>query len=244
MAESDTDGGTEAPRTFFGRLQASFFKPPARPSPISLTDEETRRRINRIDPTERKFGLAAAALAGAVALAAVLPYVLNPNRKVKQTAKANGTKCSTPTFVYNKTAHDCTGQVVYARSHWVFLLCVLIFFALTLFAAVQIGRRSMLGFAALMNGLAFESAVGTLFGLPFIVFGGWLLIRAWRVQRYGSPTATKRTAGAAPPPRAVRQPRERKKKVDPPTPTGRQRPEPSKRYTPKTPTRKRPTPTE
>ena len=97
-------------------------------------------------------------------------------------------------------------------------MCVLLLFALTLFVAVQLRRRSALGFAALMNGLAFETTTGSfILGLPFIFFGGWLLIRAWRVQQYGSPTATKATAGGAPAPRParpVRQPRERKKKTE------------------------------
>jgi hypothetical protein len=244
MDDSEPDGGGELPQTFLGRRKAAFLKAPARPSPISLTDEETRQRITRIDEKERKWGLSAAVLAAAVAMLAELPGVLHPKTThASVSTKPKGTSCAGS--FYDATTKAC--YTVHSRSFWVWTMCVLLLFAVTLFIAVKLRRRSALGFAALMNGLAFETTTGSpILGLPFIVFGGWLLIRAWRVQQYGSPTATKRTAGAAPAPRPVRpvrQPRERKKKTEA-TASGRPRPEASKRYTPKTPTRKRPTPTE
>ena len=243
--ESEPDQSSERPPTFLGRRKAALFKTPARPAPFSsLTDEETRQRITRIDDKERRWGLSAAVLAAGVGLLAELPGVLHPKTThASVSTKPKGTSCAGS--FYDATTKAC--YTVHARSFWVWTMAVLLLFALALFIAVKLRRRSALGFAALMNGLAFETTTGSpILGLPFIVFGGWLLIRAWRVQQYGSPTATKATAGgaaAARPTRPVRQPRERKKKTDP-TANGRARPEASKRYTPKTPRKKRPTPAE
>jgi hypothetical protein len=245
MDDSELDDGAVPPQGFSERLKASFFKPPNRPSPISLTDAETRQQISRIDAKERRWGIYASVLAAAVAILAELPGVLHPRKQhASVSTKPVGMHC-TGDF-YDATTKAC--YTLHSRSFWVWTMCVLLLFAVTLFVAVQLRRRSALGFAALMNGLAFETTTGSpVLGLPFIVFGGWLLIRAWRVQQYGSPTATKKTVGAAPAPRPtrpVREPRERKRKTETTTASGRPRPEASKRYTPKTPPRKRPTPTE
>jgi hypothetical protein len=247
MSDSEPNGNGQAPSTFLARRKAAFFKPPNRPRPVvpvrpgeeDLSDDERRQRITRIDRTERKWGLAAAGLAGAIALISTVPYVDNPKTPIKEAAK-NG-KCTTSGFNYSKALKDCI--IRYDRAHWVFEMGVLLVFALALFIAVRVGRRSLLGFTALMNGLAFESTAGAILGIPFIFFGGWLLIRAWRVQRYGSPTATKATAGGAPAARPTRPPpRERKPKAN--QVQAARTPEPSKRYTPKAPKRKRPPPPE
>ena len=139
-------------------------------------------------------------------------------------------------FTYNKVANAC--EVVYDRAHWEFELAVLITFALAIFITVRVGRRSAVGFTALMAGLAFEAEVGIL-GVPFIFGGGWLLLRAWRVQRYGSPTGTKAnpTGEKRPPPPKSERPTRKKKEPE------RKGPVASKRYTPKAPKRKRPAPT-
>jgi hypothetical protein len=240
MDDSEPDAGGDSPQGFSGRLKASFFKPPKRPSPVSLTDEETRQRITRIDAKERRWSLTAAAVAAIIALVAEFPGIEHPKTThASVSTRPKGTNCGQ--YFYDVTTKVC--YTLHSKSFWVWTLCVLLLFAVTLFIAVQLGRRSAVGFAALMNGLAFETTAGAILGIPFIVLGGWLLIRAWRVQQYGSPTATKATAGGAPAPRPVRQPRERKKKTDTTT-NGRPRPEASKRYTPKTPTRKRPPPSE
>jgi hypothetical protein len=243
--DSELDDGSDRPQTFLGRRKAALFKAPARPSPFSLTDEETRQRITRIDAKERRWGLTAAALAAGVGLLSELPGVLHPKTTpASVSTKPIGKVCAGS--LYNATTKTC--YIHHARSFWVWTMAVLLLFALALFLAVQLRRRSALGFAALMNGLAFETTTGSpILGLPFIVLGGWLLIRAWRVQQYGSPTTTKKTAGGVVTPRParpVRQPRERKKKAADTTTNGRARPAASKRYTPKTPRRKRPTPAE
>jgi hypothetical protein len=202
-----------------------------------MTDNEKRAAILGLDSTERKVGLYGSVLALVVALATQLGGVLNPNLAVSQTlAPLKGHICSSAKLTYNKSSGKCTGKLPYPLEHWVIGLVLLLAFALAMFVTVRIGRRGPLGFAALMTGFAFETQVGIL-GFPFIAAGGWLLMRAWKVQRYGSATGSKvnptgeKRAPAARPSRPSKP-----KKTKASAPTG---PAPSKRYTPKAPRKKR-----
>ena len=95
MDDSEPDDSGELPQTFLGRRKAAFFKAPARPSPISITDEETRQRITRIDDRERRWGYSAAVLAAAVAFLAELPGVLHPKTThASVSTKPKGTTCA------------------------------------------------------------------------------------------------------------------------------------------------------
>ncbi len=198
----------------------------------SSSDEGKRQAILNLDPKERRWGLIAAALAAVLALWQDVPYILNPKRPVKLPAGSNHS--CTSGFTYHKAANVC--EAFYDRAHWEFELALLLAFAIAIFITVRVGRRSPVGFTLLMAGLAFEAEVGIL-GIPFIFGGGWLLVRAWRVQRYGSPTGTKANPSGErqPPPREARSARGKKAKG--PEKKG---PVASKRYTPKTPKKKRP----
>lgn len=236
-------------RASLARMSPVFLRPPkqkADQEPIATTDEEKRKAILMLDRRERQVGLIGAGLAALIALTTTLPYVLKPKTAVNETQSATKNHtCTVKGFHYDKSTGHCTGKVVYSLDHWLFALGILLLFALAVFVTVRIGRRGPLGFTALMTGLAYESQVGIL-GLPFIAAGGWLLIRAWRVQRYGSPTATKAnpTGERRPPPtraerttRTTDRPTRAARKSKAPAPKG---PAASKRYTPKTPKRKRP----
>ncbi len=74
-------------------------------------------------------------------------------------------------------------------------------------------RRAMVGFASFMVGFALITG-GNVFGVLFLGFGGWLLVRALRNQR------SAKTSDSAP----------AAKPKPPPKPSGP--PKPSKRYTP------------
>jgi hypothetical protein len=222
------------------RFATGFLRPPPSAqvptddSSGGTSDEAKRRAVTYLDPLERKIGLVGAALAAAIALTNTLPYVLHPNTPVSQTVSPKkGHTCGVAGFTYDKATGKCNGQLPYSLSHWTWVLVILLAFAVALLIAVRVGRRAPLGFAFLMSGLAFDSQVG-IYGLPFIAAGGWLLIRSWRVQRYGSTAAPKRGEKPQRPP-----PREpRKKKGEPPP--GRPTPVASKRYTPKAVKKKRP----
>lgn len=198
-----------------------------------VSDEGKRQAIFNLDPKERRWGLIGAALAVVLALWQDLPYIANPRNPVKVPPGSHHSCASG--FTYNKAANVC--EAIYSRGHWEFELGVLLAFALAIFVTVRIGRRSPVGFTLLMAGLAFEAEVGIL-GIPFIFGGGWLLVRAWRVQRYGSPTGTKAnpTGERRPPPARADRSSQAKKGKGP----ERKPPAASKRYTPKTARKKRP----
>jgi hypothetical protein len=237
----DSDDASSAKGTsggsFSQRLSSSFFKPAkakrqveAKPE-SEMTEKEKAAAIRQIDPLETKIGYLAAALVAIIGLIAFLPYVDDPHKSITQSLKRAGKTCPSgfkATIV--KGVHDCTGPVVYSRSHWLVEMLVLLFFAAFIFAAVRIGRRSALAFATLLAGLAVEGTTGSIIGLAFVGAGGWMILRAWRVQRYGSTSAKNAatTAGSRP----VRKKRGASTDTSSNTPAP---PQANKRYTPKAP---------
>lgn len=215
-----------------------------------LSDAEVRQRITDLDHAERRVGYLGAALAAVVGLGSTLPYVLKPSTAVVETAKATSTtewvtikgvpvqrtveSCSVP-YIYTKSSNDCVAHILHSRGHWIDVLLFMLVFAVAVLVATRIGRRAPLGFVALLTGFAYESQVGLL-GIPFIFGGGWLLVRAWRVQRYGTPSARGAMAGAKDgPPRRGQAAKARSSGKSKSEAAVDRRPAPSasKRYTPK-----------
>ena len=223
-----------------------------------LTDAEKRARITQIDDTERKLGYAASILAGVIALLTFVPFIDNPNLTITKTAApTKGHTCPTHYEYAKVSGHfTCVQYVTHPRSYWVTELVILLLFVVAIFITTRIGRRAALAFATLMTGLAMLSVVQSVLAFPFIFLGGWLLIRAWRVQRYGSPTAKGPAAkgpgsdgspgskaggggrGSGTRPAATRG-EGRGRRGASKKPAGPTRPAPSKRYTPKAPPRRR-----
>ncbi len=152
--------------------------------------------IRQVDARERKMGYLGSALAAILALLAFVPYVSDPSKPISQTVSRIGKSCPAG-FRYVASSRNCVGNVVYSRGHWVLELVIVLFFAVALAVATRIGRRSAVAFAALFAGLAIEATTGSIIGILFVFGGGWLLMRAWRVQRYGSPDARAARAAAA-----------------------------------------------
>ena len=229
----DSNSGTSITK----RISNSLFKPPKpkvegeEKAERDMTDEEKAAAIRQIDPLEQKIGYLAAALVAIIGLIAFLPYVDDPKKSINQTLKRSGNACPSgfKTTVV-KGVHDCTGPVVYSRSHWLVEMLILLFFAAFIFVAVRIGRRSALAFATFLSGLAVEGTTGSIIGLAFVGAGGWMILRAWRVQRYGSPTAKNAASAAAAGARPARPRRGKKGETTSTTPSA---PQQSKRYTPK-----------
>ncbi|MHB8219076.1 MAG: hypothetical protein ACYDHU_01960 [Acidimicrobiales bacterium] len=189
-------GGTWRTMTGWQRLQQSFYKPPVprteKRQPLAPVDfskmsgAEVRARINQIDDTERKIGLAGSVLAAIFALIFTIPYMVS-KIAVVTTVKPLHKTCTGHLLKFEangKGPATCNG--VYPASHYVFPLVVWLVFALAIFVTVRIGRRAPVAFALVLTGLAFGTFIVI---VPFVVAGGWLLLRAWRTQRYGSPTA-------------------------------------------------------
>lgn len=242
------------------RLSQYFLKP-ARPKPTDpsskgdsneldsgadkISPEEHARRIRLIDKMEAKVGYLGAALLAVLAALAVLPFVIDPNTPIPATINRSGKTC--PAGFKGSLSHGvqvCSGKLIYPRTHYIEELGILLFFALLIAAAVRMKRRSFLAFAALMSGFAIESTSGSIIGLPFIIAGGWLFVRAYRVQKYGTPSSKGAAQAAAARPRPSKVKKNKAKGAIPTGPTGRPKPPPSKRYTPKSPARKKPPPVE
>jgi hypothetical protein len=249
----DTASGEETkprPRTGWERLTETFLRPAPTPGRrtepekidyASMTDEEKRRRINQIDPMERKVGLAASALAAVFALVYTVPYMVS-KISVATTVKPVHKTC-THGYTYVASTNTCNG--VYPASHYTFPLILWLVFAVAIYVTVRIGRRAPMAFAIVLTGLAFGTVI---IMLPYVAAGGWLLLRAYRTQKYGAPTAKAPVEGyVKPPPRSSRtaggstsangtrnSTRRRRQGAPEPEPdTVRRPPSASKRYTPK-----------
>jgi hypothetical protein len=125
-------------------------------------------------------------------------------------------------------------------------------FVISIAVSARIGRRVALAFTVLLTGFALSAAAGLAVSVPFILMGGWLMLRAWRLQKFGTTdarTVARINAQARldrkngvktnlqAPPQSVKSPRTTTSSSGAAASTTD-----SKRYTPKKPARKRPTP--
>jgi len=245
-ATSGSDGGS-GPETLWGRLSQTFVRQPA-PAPVRepehvdfsrMSDDDKRARITGVDPTERKLGIAASVLGVALALYANVPYMVSKTAVPDPTAKPVHQHCSIGHYVV-KTA---TCNVVYPANHYVLPLVVSLVLAAAIYVTVLVRRRAPLAFTMVMTGLAFGSLIVL---LPYAAAGGWVMLRAWRTQKYGSPTAKSVMTGWVPPPargtaRRAKSASRRARTGKDGSGTGEPRKPPSanKRYTPKSPPKKK-----
>jgi hypothetical protein len=228
------------------RLSQSLFRPPPeKPAPKTLdfggmSDDEKRAHIVQIDPSERKVGLVASALGAALALYANVPYMVS-KISVPTTVKPKGRSCGLADLHYVAKTKTC--NTVYPPSHYVLPLVVSLVLAAAIYVTVRIRRRAPLAFTMAMTGLAFGSL---LILVPYGVGAGWIMLRAWRTQKYGSPAARSPVTGwVAPAPRAAARranARSRRTKTAQSNGAARKPPEANKRYTPKSPPKKKPAP--
>ena len=127
-------------------------------------------------------------------------------------------------------------------SVWLPQFAVLVAFGVAMLIFTLRAKRAGIAFCGLFIGLA----LGTV-GLPFLALGGWLIVRAFRLQKYGNATfagsnkvarerAKARREGRPVTARAARGSARGSSKNAANVPTG---PAPSKRYTPKKQVRKR-----
>jgi hypothetical protein len=225
-----TPDDNKGPGTWSSRLKSAF----SMPSPSGSADtaaeadqiippEKRRAAMSTLDPLEQKLARWALVLAAAAALGAAI-YIDSANKV---------TKAGKNTIAVAPDAWLLAGVIL--------LMCVLGGVALWK------NKRTFVTFALFLIGFAFTLPFG-LIGFVFILLGGWLMLRAWRINRYGTTNSKliareaarrprgrgrDRTQGATTRSKATASPAERK----PPTA--------NKRYTPKAPPRKKiPKPTE
>jgi len=195
-------------------------KPAAAPPP-ALTPAERRAAMSGLDDVEFKW--AAAGLVLATLIGGFLTYVLaatHPTRSVK--------------------VHGHT-KLVPLSSSWLLIYIAVLLFCGVGVLALRRRKRSLVVFSIMISGFAI-----TEFSLPigfgFIVLGGWLMWRAYRIQQYGTANAKMAAREAA-----TRPPRRERKAAAAAAaqPVVHQPAKANKRYTPKAPPRKKiPKPTE
>ncbi len=153
----------------FARLRPGPKKPTAVP----------REVVMGLDRIERIISLVAAGFA--FVLAALSSPRLFKNTIITVTSEPSKTKTCTKGY---HLAHGlCEKLVTTHPSYWLpqFLLILVVGIAIAAFAYY---RRRV---GVIVGGLLLGLALGRV-GLIYLIFGGWLIIRAFRLRRYGDAT--------------------------------------------------------
>jgi len=118
---------------------------------------------------------------------------------------------------------------------YLLLGAILLVFCVVGGLGLQRRKRTLLVFSFFVIGFSFTLIFAPL-GFAIIILGGWLMLRAYRIQKFGTPTAKLAAREAA-----ARPPRRERKKIaaTPVKPSGYKPPTANKRYTPKAAPRKK-----
>lgn len=230
----NSDGSGSRPylsRTF--RLREIFWpSPPPRPAegeePKIIPAEGRKAVMTRIDATEVRWTFASLVLATVAGI--VVPAYIIAENKVTKHGK---------------------NSIAVAPDAWL-LGGVLLLFCLFGFILIWKRRRSLLAFDLFLVGFALTLFI-QLFGVLYILIGGWLILHAFRINKYGTynakviaqETRNSRARGGASKGTAAAAKTSTKSRAtyDPDAP--KKPPTASKRYTPKAPPRKKiPKPTQ
>ena len=226
--DDDEDSGVQVPLTL--RLKETFWPSPApKPGedgePDRIPDERRKEVMRSLDPQEVKLAFGAYTLA-TIAGIAIPAYILATDKV---------TKAGKHSIAVAPDAALLGGVII--------VLCIVGFLALWK------RKRTFVSFALFLIGFAFTLFIG-LIGFVFILVGGWLMLRAWRINRYGTTDAKAIRQEAASRPRGKAAASTSKgtstsRGKASSQPGVRKPPTASKRYTPKAPPRKKiPKPTQ
>jgi hypothetical protein len=221
---SPTENGSSKPQTFSARIMGAFTGSGAsggsrqKPEPGEiLPPEERKAAMSTLDPMEAKWAKGALIAATVAGIAIPLYFTLE-----------------------NKVTKDGKNSIAVAPDAKLLGLAILVLCAIG-FAALWKRKRTLVAFSFFLLGFAFTLFVGLL-GFVFILLGGWLMLRAWRLNKYGTTNSRAIAREAATRPRG-RQRKEAAKSTSKTAgagnPAARKPPTASKRYTPKAPARKK-----
>ena len=186
----------------------------------------TRQQVVGLDKLERNLGYFAAFIAFVSSSLAFKNYVSGKATSYIQTAKPSAKHLCQSGYHLNNAIATCEKVITQTHAYWTFQFWGLFGMSLLVAFAAWRANRPMLIVVSLLVGVIAGAA-----GLLFIGGAAWLLIRAFRLQRYGNPTF--KGANNVARSRAQNRPPRQKRGaaaeavVTKPTPT------PSKRYTPK-----------
>lgn len=204
----DLDSGNMPPLSLMQRLRKAIVKPVASDEvtvaaaagePVSL--EELEVSVKSADDKERLLGLLAAPFAAAIGILVI-----------------------TALIDHDPSAHLKNGQLNklhVSLSLYHGLAAVLVVMSVLMLVTALLRKRLYLGIVMALYGLAVFNLHYWGFGVPFIMGGAWLLVRAYRLQRHLHEATADTTSG----PGVAR--------------TAYSSSQPSKRYTPPRPARKR-----
>jgi hypothetical protein len=200
-----------------------------------------REVVFGMDSIERKVSLYAAGVAMLVALINVMFWVKN----TPWTTTQKLTKGNTCPTLYHLVKGQCENVLKNAQSHWatqfVFIFAIAL---IILFFALRRKRAGVACFACFL-GVALQIE-----GIVFLFLGVWLIVRAFRLQRYGEASwsgsnkaareiAQAKKEGRAPVAKSTVMPASGSASASAPPPGPVAPPSASKRYTPKQKPRKR-----
>jgi hypothetical protein len=216
--------GLEHPQGWIARFKEAYWPPGpafgARSSsdPDDIIPQEDRKAVMRsLDPQEVKWSVGAFVIASLVGIGLPIYFL----------ARHSTTKHGSTSVTVGPDALLLGGLLL--------LLCI------GGFVALWHRKRTLVSFDLMLVGFALTLPL-TFLGFAYIVLGGWFMLRASRINRYGTTNSKLIRTQAASQPRG----RERKVAAKAASRPGARKPPPaSKRYTPKSPPRKKiPKPTE
>jgi hypothetical protein len=208
------NGDGERPKTLSQRF-SGYLSQSAQPkakaaaeAAQAMTPAERRAAMSGLDANELKWSKAGLVLA--TVIGGFLTYYLaakHPTRAVK--------------------VHGHTTQVPISES-WILVYGAVLLFCAIGFIGVWKRKRTLVIFSIMISGFAITEFSAPI-GFAFIVLGGWLLLRAYRLQRYGTANArgVARVAATRPPKQNRKAAAAAAKSTTPKPPSA------NKRYTPK-----------
>ncbi len=224
---SDTGHSSSGPGSRVYALKETFWPtPPPKPSaeegPQIIPPEDRKAAMTSLDAQEVKWSFAAFVLA-TIAGVAIPAYIVATNKVTKRGKDT----------------------IAVAPDAWLLGGAILLFCVFG-FVLLWKRRRSLMAFDLFLIGFGFTLFIG-LIGFVFILLGAWLLLRAWRINKYGTTNSKliAREAAARPKGGAAKGATKSSSGKSAAQPGERKPPTQSKRYTPKAPPRKKiPKPTQ
>lgn len=196
--------------------------------PFTKNSRGSREAILGLDSTERQLSFVAGVFA--LAIAAFTAYLWAKNSPTITKVKvAHPGQCPTG---YHLVHSMCEKVTRASQGSWEFRFFFIAITGLLILLFTWKKKRAGVATFSIFMGLG----NGAFFGPLYLFLGLWLIVRAFRLQRYGDATfkgAGKKSREQAAEKRAQRSERRRSGSTSPTPTSGRSTPEPSKRYTPK-----------